>query len=227
MIVRGDCGADIPIYRHFRLIDGRICWIGLRFLIVSWCLLRFSDHAYSTSEDDTELSGNYTRESVPLCYAWAATRQQASEKAEGVIRVTGPKEGRKQEMGPIEKFFSAVTSPFDGTNKIEPSPSDEKCSTGSPELDKTGVLNAYDNHKLGANRDRYYTTRKPSDKEYAFEVTAASRYRGIQTKEIQKSLGRVMIKKEGSDCQCLVRLSQMYNGGEGPGLLGGESIPPA
>jgi len=167
-----------PIFLFTGTFDSSTgAYVGLGVGVIDSVCSLCSDHAYSTSEDDSaELSGNYTRESVPLCYVWAATRQQASDKAERQIKMVAmPEEGRKQEpMGPIEKFFSAVAAPFDGSNKIEPASPEEKCATGPPALDKTSVLNEYDNHKLGQQRDRYYTTAKPSEKEYAFEVTVCS-----------------------------------------------------
>nr|CAD2179833.1 unnamed protein product [Meloidogyne enterolobii] len=54
-IVSDDCGANVPIYRHFKMVGPRVYY------------------AYSTSPD-VEIPGNFTREQMPMCFGWSLER---------------------------------------------------------------------------------------------------------------------------------------------------------
>ena len=135
VIMAGDCGATIPIYRYYKFLPSGLY------------------HAYSTDED-VEIDG-FAREPSPLCFGWPTLSAEqlraegregsgedysSEELEEASVEVTSEE---RQEAR--QEVFQMVPEVCD--NKTPPKPSSMKS------------LNVYVNDKAGALKDHYYTTK--------------------------------------------------------------------
>nr|CAD2179831.1 unnamed protein product [Meloidogyne enterolobii] len=206
-IVSDDCGANVPIYRHFKMVGPRVYY------------------AYSTSPD-VEIPGNFTREQMPMCFGWSLERPNPESLIKLKNREASPlnknkineeKKEKKTKKNKIEENEEINNNLKISQNKevkiimeMDENKKDDEminmkeideCLNISPlsnlieENSKFAKLIEYDNGKLGTLHDHLYTTNNSVSSEY----------------KNNSQLGYVLTEPVRSKCpeKCLIKLGQM------------------
>ncbi|TKR95521.1 hypothetical protein L596_009681 [Steinernema carpocapsae] len=93
----------------------------------------------------------------------------------------------------------------------KPVSASKQCSSSLPPLDSVRPLNIYDNSEPGHMRDHFYSAALPNDFLNTPELSPFVEYRY----KMLDDLGMVVVEPKASECNCLVKLVQMYDKHDG------------